>query len=497
MVDSNTRRNVLSYYLNFIVVALAGLIVNPILLSGFGPVVFGVWKSLQRFLDFATLADGRASQALKWIVASRVNHSNLERRRDIASAVIVWLWWLPMVIMVSIAVTAAVPLLINNIPDDLRQLAYFTAAILAANTVLFGLLSIPDSVLMGINEGYRSMTITTLVYISSNAAMLAAASLGWPLWSIAVITLLGTVVNALITLRVAKRRVLWWGLARPSKSDVRRVMGYSSWTLGSAVVDKLFLSSELILISVMIGAAAVSEYTFTTFVLQFVISIAMVTASGFMPLLGSHIGSHEFEAAAERARSVRHLVVGISSLGASAVLAFNGRFVTIWAGGDQYMGTTLNALLVACGLQFILIRMDGQILDVTMRIAPKVVIGLLTSVGGLAAGIVGYACTNSLELSLLAVMIVRLTGNILFPVLVARSISNSGIALRPVLLAGVVLGISFLLGPASLSAGPLSLIGLTLGWLVIVLGTVWAGLLPGSVVRSLLTGRSPAENSAL
>ena len=35
-----------------------------------GAYSFGVWKSIQKILTFASIADGRSSQALKWVVAN-------------------------------------------------------------------------------------------------------------------------------------------------------------------------------------------------------------------------------------------------------------------------------------------------------------------------------------------------------------------------------------------------------------------------------------------
>jgi O-antigen/teichoic acid export membrane protein len=491
-VDSDTRRNVLTYYLNLIVVAAVGFIVNPLLLGALGPLLFGVWKSLQRYLDFATVADGRASQALKWIVASRTTLSDLERRRDVGAAIIVWFRWLPAATLVAAGVTAAVPLLIRGIPEDARTMAYLTAAILAANTVLAGLLSVPDSVLTGVNQAYKSYLATTLAFLVSNVAMIVAAFSGWPLWSLAAIALVAAAANAAVTLLVAKRAVRWWGASRPTAADLRRVFGYSAWTLGSVIVDKLFFASELIVISVMVGAVAVAQYTFTTYVMQFVISIALVTASGFTPMIGSQLGAAELSAAAERAKSVRHLVVGVAALGCSAVLAFNGTFVNAWVGADQYLGTMTNALLVVCGLQFAFIRVDGQILDVTMRIAPKVLVGLVSSAGGIVVGCVGFAVTDSLVVALVAVILLRLACNVAYPVLVARSVPGSAIPWRAAVLAGALLVISFGIGPLAQAGDAPVRAAVVVGWLVLAGAAAWFGLVPRATVQALLTRRGSA-----
>jgi O-antigen/teichoic acid export membrane protein len=491
-VDSGTRRNFATYYLNFVVMAAVGFVVNPLLLGALGPLMFGVWKSLQRYLDFATVADGRASQALKWIVASRITLTDQERRRDVGAAIIVWFRWLPAAALVAAVVTVAVPLLIKGIPDDARSMAYVTAAILAANTVLAGLLAVPDSVLTGVNQGYKSMLVTTAVVIASNGAMIVAAVSGWPLWSLAVIVLVAAVVNAALTLIVAKRAIPWWGISRPTPPDLRRVLGYSAWTLGWVVVDKLFLASELVVTSVMLGAVAVTQYTFTTYVMQFVLTIALVTASGFMPTLGSQLGAADHSAAAERTRSVRHLVVGVAVLGSGAVLAFNGAIVTLWVGGDQYLGTMLNTLLVVCGLQLALIRMDGQILDVTMRIAPKVLVGLVSSAGGIVAGCVAFALTHQLAVAFVAVIVLRLASNVAYPLFVARSIPGSAVPWQPVILGGALLVLSFGIGPMAQGGTPLVTAGLAVGWLLLAGAAAWSGLVPRTTVRAIFAREGSA-----
>jgi O-antigen/teichoic acid export membrane protein len=489
-VDSDTRRNLGAYYLNFLVVAAVGFVVNPLLLGALGPLMFGVWKSLQRYLDFATVADGRAAQALKWIVASRTTLTDAERRRDVGAAIIVWTRWLPIATVVAAALAFAMPLLIKGIPDDVRTIAYTTAAVLAANTVLVGLLAIPDSVLVGVNQGYKSMLVTTAAFVVSNTAMIAVAFTGGPLWSLAVIVTITAIVNAGFTLLVARRAIPWWGVSRPTAADLRRVHGYSAWTIGWVLVDKLFLTCELIVLSVMVGAVAVTQYTFTTFVMQFVLSIALVTASGFTPMLGAQLGASKMTEAAELAGSVRHLVIGVAVLGSSAILAFNGTFVALWVGRDQFLGTTLNALFIVAGLQLILIRVDGQILDVTMRIAPKVLVGLFSSAGGIVAGCVAFAASHDIAIALVAIIAMRLISNVAYPIFVDRSIPGSAVPWPPIILTGILLVVSFGVGLLA-QGGSLAInSALATGWLVLAGIVSWCGLLPKATVRAFVDRRS-------
>ena len=485
LVDRDTRRNILTYYLNFLVVALVGFVVNPLLLHALGPLFFGVWKSLQRYLDFATVADGRASQALKWIVANRSLLDEQEKRRDVGAAVIIWFRWLPAAALVAVGIVVCVPLLVKGVPSEAQSMARITAAILAANTVLAGLLALPDSVLNGTNQGYRSMLVSTVAFVFANILMLIVAFMQWPLWSLAIVVLGVAMANSAWTFYIARRFVSWWGIERPARGDVRRVQRYTGWTLGWVVVDKLFLSTELVIVSLMLGAISVTKLTFTTYVMQFVISIALVTASGFMPKLGAELGASNLHAAAERARSVRHLVLGVVALGSAAVLAFNGAFVLLWAGEGQYLGTSINALLVVCGFQLALIRMDSQILDVTLKIAPKVMLGILGSAGGILSGCIAFALSHQLAVSLLSVIGVRLICNIAYPFLVARAVPGSGLPIRPVALAVLILVVSIVIGRLPQSE-VLTQAALAVCWLLMAAGMCWLGLVPKETVRALV-----------
>jgi len=476
----------LAYQFNFVVVAAVGFVLNPFLLSALGPVMFGIWKSLQRYLDFATLADGRASQALKWIVANRVGLTDADKRRDVGAAIMVWLRFLPLAVLAGVVVTIMALQLIKGIPGDARWAVYATAAILALNTMLAGLISTPDSVLTGVNQGYKSMLVNTGAFIVSNILLILAARNGLPFWSLAVIVLISAIANSAVTLIIAKRSVPWWGVERPTSTDLRRVQSFSGWTIGGTAVDKLFMSTEIIIISVTLGTIAVTQYTFTSYVMTFVVTITQVAASAFMPAIGSHFGASETSKAVDVAKSIRHLAIGIAALGGSAALAFNEAFVTIWVGSQQYLGTTVNALLVLCSLQFAIIRLDTQVLAVTLRVIPTVVFGLAASAGGVIAGIATFFATHSLAGALLAVLAARLAANIAFPFLVSRQLPGSGMPGRLAFLAVAFLAACWAIGPIVASSDWTARGMIFVGWLVTAAAIAWFGLIPRKSIRELM-----------
>jgi len=58
--------------------AIAGLVVNPILLRYLGDAGFGNWQVLLRLIGHTGPAGGRPAEALKWFVANRQSSTDLQ-----------------------------------------------------------------------------------------------------------------------------------------------------------------------------------------------------------------------------------------------------------------------------------------------------------------------------------------------------------------------------------------------------------------------------------
>ncbi|GAA2955094.1 hypothetical protein V2V91_02635 [Microbacterium schleiferi] len=482
---SDETKNLLSYYLNFVVVALVGIVINPIMLMIMGPSSFGTWKALQRYLDFASVADGRATQALKWLVANRTALSPDEKRRDLGAAVRVWLFWLPALVGIAVLITIAVPLLVADIPDDLLRSVYWASAILASNLALAGLLSIPDSVLVGVNKGYQSMVVTTAIVVISNAGMVLVLMHGGGLAGLAIVVLIASVVNAVVTWLVARSSVPWWGFARPERADVARVTTFSAWTLAWSLVEKVLLSSELILVGLTVGVVGVAQLTFTTFVGQFVLSIALITASGYMPRVGALYGTGARRRATGMTRDIRHTVLGISVVGFASVIMFNGWFVSLWAGEDQYLGWLVNVGLAVAMLLTAMIRLDGQVLDAVLKMPAKVLVVGLSTVIGIVGGVAFFYWTGSLVVSLAFLIASRTLANFLLPVLIGKFFAGAGYPARAMVLAAALLALSISLSWVAQAPGWLQAVAIG-SWFVLTLAAVVGGLVPRRLITAFL-----------
>jgi O-antigen/teichoic acid export membrane protein len=425
-VVSDAKKNAFSYYLNTMVTAAVGLVVNPLLLNALGTVEFGAWKTIQRVLDVGSAANGGAMQSLKWVIAHRSkNADDAAKRRDVGAALTVLLRWSPVLLAVTALIVILLPAMMRDVPREDVGMIYVTGGILGLNVVLLTLAAVPDAVLMGTNQGFRSMNVTTVVMVGTNAAMVGAAVLGWGLQGVAVTIALGTGVNGLLTFLVLRRRVAWWGLAKPTRDDVSRLSKFSGWVLAWTFVNRLALATEVIVLSVLAGVALISSYAFTSYVAAFASSVCLLTTSSLMPRLGAYIGNGEWQRAQVVAREARELTLGLATGIGSLIIILNGSFVKIWAGEEQFMGQGVNVLMVIAFIQFAVIRTDAQIQDTGLDIGKKVILGAVMTVGAIVSGAVAFAASGSVEIMYVAICATRLIGTVGFPVLANRVIRGS------------------------------------------------------------------------
>ena len=416
------RRHAFALHTNFVVLALLGLVVNPVVLGSVGAVAFGLWKTAQQAVGFVTLADGRATHALKWVVASRDGRADGDvLRRDVGAALVVWLLWLPVSCgAVVVVVWVLLPRLVAG-ADPGTVLT--VGAVLAAGVVAGGVLGIPDAVLRGSNLVHLSAYSSTAVGVGVAVASVVAVSLSGSVVALAVTTVAGSVVLAAVTWWVAGRRVAWWGAARPRADEVGRLSRFSGWLLAWATVDRVLLSAELLLLGAVLGPAVAASFAITSYVTIFAVGAGMLTTSAMMPSLGGMLARDDVETARVVALA-KSLNAAIIVLAGGSIVLLNDAFVTAWVGGEHYLGDQVNALMVVAMAQTMLLRTDAQILDVSLQIGRLVTwVGSSILLGVVVAWLV-LRETQSPAAMYVALIAARLPATLLAPRLAREKVPH-------------------------------------------------------------------------
>jgi O-antigen/teichoic acid export membrane protein len=443
----NSRLNAVSSYAYFIIGAVVTFFISPYLVMFLGASAFGILKSVQKWLDFATVADGRPSQALKWVIANKQSTaSDSEKRQYVGCSIKVSAFFLPILICIVALLVYLLPELINGLAVEQHRLVSIMGIILGANIILGPLLAIPDSVLAGVNQAYRATVIRIFWLVLSNVFMFYFAYLGYSLIIIALTIVVSAILNAACVYIITNKYVSWMGVEKSTKKQFNDFLGFSGWVLSWTFVSKILLSSELLLLGYLISAEQVSNYVFSTYITQLGLALALMTGSAFMPIMGRLIGANDIERLTPLIDGFREILLLIVVVIGGGVLALNASFVNLWVGNEYFLGSTVNGLVVLAFVQLVLLRGEAQIQDLSLNIKNKVLIGLLSSVLSVVLAVVFYKIFNDVIYLFVGIITGRLLMTFVFPFMVNRVNNTQGYPIGKVFVSLAILVFCYFLG---------------------------------------------------
>jgi O-antigen/teichoic acid export membrane protein len=472
---------------------IVGLIVTPVLVRGLGSFLFGVWQVLQRLLGHAAVASGRPGEALKWVVAHEQSSTDYEeKRRQVGSAIVVWLIFLPVLTVLGAILSWFTPGWLN-VPDASVTTVRVAAGVVAANFIVISLAYLPESVLHGENLAYKRLGRSTLMVFVGGGLTVLALALHTGIVGVAVAAVATTLLTGLMYLHIVRSQVPWFGVARPTRARVRRFVGLSWWFMVWNFVMQLMRSADFIVLGLAGSATLVTGYSLTRYIPDAVTMAAATMIFAAMPGLGGLIGAGDVERATGIRNETMSLTWLLTTAAGATMLVWERPFLDLWVGDKYYPGTTAMVLIVVMITQFAVIRTDSNIIDVTLEVRDKVLLGLLSA--GVSVGIaiaLLHTMTSPVTAIVAGFIIGRLILSVAYPLLIGRLLSVAprrqlAAAVRPALATCALFALGAVLGRALGAVSWLTLVGGSIATAVAATVVAFAAGLPRGQRRLLVS----------
>lgn len=381
--DHNRTRkaylNVVASFLEFSARIIVSFVITPLLVRGLGDYGFGVWQVLQRLIGYADPAGGHAAQTLNWTIANQQSSTDYdEKRRQVGSAVALWLLFMPLAGSVGGVLAWFAPIWLDA-PREYTSVVRLAAAVLVVNVIALSLARVPRSVLIGENLGYKRMGITALLIFVGGALAVLALHLETGLVGVAGATLVTTLLTGIVFFLVTRRYVPWFGMARPSFAGLRWFLGLTGWFLTWSVLMRIMTASDVVILGIFDTPELVTTYTLTRYVPEAIITFIVTMVFGITPGLGGIVGAGDMKKAARVRNEIMCFTWLMVTAVGSTTMLWNQSFVQLWVGEEYYAGTLPTLLIIAMMVQFVLIRNDASIIDLTLNLRRKVLIGSLST----------------------------------------------------------------------------------------------------------------------
>ncbi len=418
----NAKSGLILFFIN----TITAFILNPILVTYFGTYYFGIWKSIEKFLGFAAIADGKGAQALKWTIANyESSEDEAQKKRFVGSAIIVWFIFLPILVTIISLVAYFSPTLIANVNAEDAALVMGIITLLGINLIITPLLNISESVLVGTNRGYLSNYIRMFWLVLAFCITYMVVFFKYGLEELAVSIVVVTILRGVTYFVVVKNRVSWFSALKPKSSELKSFFKFSSWKLAWSFVARFLMASEIIFLSILISPSSVSQYIFTAYLVLTGVSVAAIVTSSFNPGVGRLFGNKEYASCRHIVANLREFILAFSVFVGAGILLLNQSFVTLWAGDGLFLGSVNNLLIVLIMIQLLLIRNEAFLIDLSLDIKVKVLLGVSSITLSSLFSVLGYHyIESSIAMILVGIFIGRLLLLFLFPIMVNRMMKN-------------------------------------------------------------------------
>lgn len=418
--------NAFSVVLDYGARLLVGFLTTPILLAGLGPYFFGAWQILNRLIGYISPSSGRPTQALKWTIARGQASTDYDQKRQhVGSAFIVWLLFMPLMMLLGAVLIWLVPHWLKTPADQFWQVRLCTG-VLVANLALTSVATIPMSVLQGENLGYKRMGLSALTVLLGGGLVWLAIHLKMGLPGVAGAALAATLMNGALFLKVARTHAKWFKVSIPPFSQTRQFLGLSLWFLGWNLVMNLMTASDIVLLGFIKSAEAVTDYSLLKYAPETLISIIAMMNFGITPGLGGIIGSGRLKKAAEIRGEMMSLTWLITTALGAAILTWNRSFLNLWVGPGHYIGDVSAILVTMVVTQFVLIRCDAGVIDISLDLRRKVLMGFASAAAAiLIAGLLVGVFKLGVPGLCLGIMAGRFVLSIEYPSIVGRFLGVS------------------------------------------------------------------------
>lgn len=442
--------NILAAFLDYGARVIISLFVTPILVSGLGSTLFGIWQILNRLVGFISAADGRPTQALKWVIANNQAAADLiTKRKAVGSALGVWLVLLPFSIAAGLIIIWLSPE-IARVPSELTTVVRMTCALLVINLILTVLAGVPDSVLRGMNLGYKRMGVMASLNILGGLLTVGAIYLKWGLVGVALAQVTVTVITGILFCHLVKTYVPWFGVARASWAEIRHFFRLSIWYSACDLVNVLLIASDVVVLGWLLSASVVSSYVLTGYGANMVAGIIMMIVGASMPGLGGLVGDKKYARVIEIRNEITLLTCLLATVAGGLILLWNRSFVTLWVGGKYYAGPWVNLLLVMIAVQLLFIRNDASVINLTLNVREKALVGLIAAL--LSIGL-AFPLTTTLGMIglCMAVLVGRMLMLFTYPAIIGSFFgipihTQVGVILRPLVVMGILFTASVYVG---------------------------------------------------
>jgi O-antigen/teichoic acid export membrane protein len=363
---------------------LTGFFVSPFIVRGLGDSLYGVYHILLDTTSYANMADIRTSQVLKWTIAQKRDVlDDEELRSEFTTGLVLTLLLIPIVLLIGGVLSWYAPI-ITNVDEAYYDLVRIASLLMIFSIVMNKVMDLFESVLRGMNLGFKGMGIRSGLLITGGLLKVFAILQGYGLIGLSIVQVLTGLMTGAIFYWLVKKNVPWFGFGKTDKTKIFSYGKLSGWFMATMLANMMLFHSEKILLGYLVGPELVTVYVLTLFTSAAMKSMVDAIISGVVPGIGNFFGKGQFDKIKISKKLINSLIWWCTFAVGTSILLYNQSFLQLWVGEDKYAGNLENLLIALIAIQYIFFSTTGNFINVTLDLKMKVLLigmGALITIG--------------------------------------------------------------------------------------------------------------------
>jgi O-antigen/teichoic acid export membrane protein len=344
------RRNALGAYAVYAAAIASGLLVTPIVIHSIGTSAFGIWSFIGAVTIYLSVLDFGVGPSIVRFAAEARGRAADEDLNAVASTGLVMYGLIGLVSLpVGIGLAFAVPALAGAPHDLVWDARISTLLVVLALAIRF-----PLGLFNNLLVAQQRWDLQNFANFLSTALYAALVAILMPRWGglvlLGALTLGATVLRLVLPLFWLQRELPGLRLARSyvTRARLRELAAFSSSNFLVHIAQKIVFSTDVIVVTIVLGAAASGIYSVPAKLFALAFGIGTAATSLMFPAFA------ELEGAGDREKQRRLLLAGLRA-GAALMLVLALPLLLIpdllikaWIGGG--FGGSYSVLAILAGV---------------------------------------------------------------------------------------------------------------------------------------------------
>jgi O-antigen/teichoic acid export membrane protein len=409
---------------------IIGFVINPFVIAGLGSYLFGAWQVLNQFTNYTTLANIRVSEVLKWSVArDRKTLMDTELKENLTSALILIFLIIPVFLILGSFLVYFAPN-ITKVTPEYHTLVRITASILVLTVIVKSVFSIFESVLRGMNIGYKSMGIRATIIIIGGVLKIIVLKMGYSLIGLAAVQVFIVFLTGFIILIIVKKNVPWFGYGKYNKERTKNFVKLSGWFMAWMGVKTLLVGSDKVLLGYLLGPIVVTKYVVTKYIGQATQGIVTNVIHGVLPGVGTLFGQKKYQKLVSIRSDMILITLLMSGIIGFVILIFNSSFANLWVGSSNYLTQEANFAILLMVVQYLFIQNDSVLINTMLDVKSKTILGLISVILSVAFAFLFSEMYGTLGF-VLGIILGRFLLSVAYPRIVKKKLTNTIVPKKP------------------------------------------------------------------